>query len=1029
VNPIILNPDPLAILKESNRINDPTRQPRVKDAFTIVDGSRTKASAWGSDADFSNSIKTNFDYTADNFNEAKLRAAREGRPLVVVSGANNADTKQLVENTIPGAKNGPQSAIYVFADVAKLDPNSELGRKMSASKGDTSRPYTAIFAPKADASGNPQLEDHIANTWGARAEVGTVIQQQLGSAQTIMDSRKGSFKVADGSKGASTGDGTRGFKVDTTPGDAPPKPDQTTSDKSLEPKTKGDAGLEKRTLEDAAEGRLAPNIKKVIESFQKLNGSNFTQRETLYDTASKAAAELDPKDIALVKEKTERDLKEELGKGDTADKKTLETLGARQKVLDLMTTAPSWVNMNHGMSLLHYSQLDKGVEKIREGAKSSPESLNNPQFIEQLLKTPYEVSKLKEKLPEVKFDDYLKHKKAGTLDQFIAANKPEPKPEVKVEPTAPPEVKVEKAIKAPEQLKYDGAQFEKSLEDAFNSGRMVVVKVGAPDCQGCKDMTEKAWPDKRVADQLKENAVFTDVNAEIRDDIQDQYKPKQWPAVLVLEPYKDEAGKIQGRLVQKFEPANAEEQSANSLNKFLSDNLRKPNPVDVVKPVAPPVKAPEVLPAEAKPAVKPTDVQPAEVKPVEVQKPEAQPEVKEKPKPLEMTKEEQTAFLNLQTAQKKILAPLAALQPNADPKTIDAAFATAIASAKEVRPEDVKLATQALERHKAEVLAGQHNPADDPKVLLAKIETDSRLVTKIDQTEAYLNVSRGAVKLKLNPETPESGIADIRKGLDLRKEIAQSTSVIGKIHSTGISADKLKSWFPEVPELPAQPNDQPVAPPDQPVAPKDQPAAPTDQPAAPNALDPANVKAAADRLYDQHALNLQSVMNIPANASKAEVQTAYKTAIENSQKVNPADVQLMVASLDAQRAEIIARAKGGPLSAADQADLNSVELDRTNYSRIGLADGILHVSLGVREMTMDPTNPEEGIESVRKGLALRKELLSDPSVTDKLRSVGFSDRQIGQYFPGLTLERVEKPGTQPGPQPKPDPSQVRPSRR
>jgi thiol-disulfide isomerase/thioredoxin len=975
VNPIILNPDPLAILKESNKINDPTKLPRVKDAFTIIDGNRTKGSAWASDADFNASIKKNFDFTADNFEAAKLRAVKEGKPLVVVAGnRDSADSKQLIDGVVPNAKNGRNSAIYVFADVNKLDPNSELGRRMSASRGDTSRPYTAIFSPKADGAGNPQLEDHIANTWGARSEVGSIIQEQLGHAQTVMDARKGTFTVAqtDG-KGLQPGG---------------------TTDRSVEPKKSPEVlEQEKRKLEDDAEARLAPDIKTVIDSFKQLKGANFTQREGLYDAASKAAAAIDPKDIALVKDKTDRDMKAEVGKGDGADKKTLQTLKARQQVLDLMTTAPSWINMNRGMSLMHSSQLDQGIAKIREGAKSNPEQLNNPQFIEQLLKTPYEVSKLKEKLPEVKFDEYLKHKKDGTLDKFAAENKP--KVEAKVEPTVEPKVdappKTEKVIRQPEHLKYDGAEFQKGLEDAFNSGRRVVAKIGTPSCSGCVKMTKESWPNEQVKSNLEKNAIFADVNADKQTDIVEKYDVQGWPAVLVLEPYKDDSGKIQGRLVAKYDPSTEEEQKAPALNKFLTDNLVAPKPVDV--PVTPPAKA-EIKPAEVKPEVKPSDAKPAEVKP-EAKLPDVKPvEVKPDVNKIGddgLTAAERDAFVRLNVAQNKILAPLRALKPDSDAATMDAAFTSALSGTKDVTQADIKLAQQALARNKAKILAGDVPKDQDAQKLLATNEADSKMIEKIDTTEAYLNVSRGAVRLRFNPAS-EEGKADIRKGLDMRKELAQSPAAISKIKGTGIATETLNKWFPEV----TIPEDKPVA------------------------IEPPSAearKAAEDRLYDQHASNLQPIMNLPENATMKDVKAAYEAAIANSRKVNPTDIQTVVTALETDKNDILIRSNGKPTE-EDLKVIGSIEQDQMNYSRIAIADGILQVGLGIREMTADPKNPETGIADVRKGLEMRKELLNDPTIAQKLKRAGFSDAQLGQWFPGL---KIDSPTPQPQPQPQPSP--------
>lgn len=1022
MNPRVLNPDPLSILKEANKIYDPSKTPGMRDGFTIIDGNRAKGAGWASDAAYNDSISKNFDYTANDFTAAKNRAAREGLPLVVVVGnKNSADTKQLVDGVIPGAKGGANKAIYVYAEMSKLDPSSELGREVSAARGDANHPYTAIFAPKAGADGSPQLEHHIANTWGSRAEIASIIQTQVGSAQTTMESRKGTFKVPDAPTGEKPlADGSRG----AGPSDATPRP---------EAKREATEQEKLQKLEADAEARLGPDARTIIDSFKKLKGANYSDRETLYKQAEEAAARVNPQDVALVKQKTAREFEAETAKGDAADSKKLETLQARQQVLDLMANAPSWTKISHGVSQLRYSQLDKGIANITDGGKLNPAYMNNPQFIEELLKTPYDVSKLKEKLPEVKFDEYLQHKKAGTIDQFVAAQKAaEVKPESTIKPEATPVVKPEArpevptppakpetALVQPEKLKYDGADYEKSLEDAYKSGRMVVAKVGSPDCTGCVDMTKNAWPDKRVEQALHDKAVFTDINGENRMDLVESLPADSWPTVLVIEPYKDEAtGKILGRVASKIVPHSAEARSADSLNKFLTDNLRAPIPQVVAKPEAKPTVTPgtkpEVTP-EVTPAAKP-GVTP-EAKPVVTPEVPPTPEPEVKPESLPETKPDAAAleaadkatFERLTANHRKILEPLRALNPQSDAATIETAFNSAIKSAQEVKPQDIQRANQVLEERKqtikASIIGGEPDEATSAE--LKKIEADQNMIRRIDQFEAYLNISKGAVKLKMNPDQPEAGKADIAAGLKMRPELANDAAAHAKLRGTGFDDATLKSWFPE---LPFSSDAKPEA------------------PGAPPAKDPAKV---FERLNDQYARNLQPFADLPEQPTEEQMNAAYIKAIDAAKQVDPADVQLALTALSARRDAILAAAKGGQLSEAQQVELQQIGQDGSNYMRIGQADGLLYVSMGARKMSAqgaDQAYIQEGIDDVHRGLALRPELRTDPAVAQKLASTGFDRQKLAAWFPELGQEQLPKPqpGPEPGPQPGPQPG--RPNR-
>jgi len=1006
VNPRVLNPDPLSILKEANKIYDPSKKPGMSDGFTIIDGDRAKGVGWTSDAAYNDSIKKNFDFTSGDMEAAKAKAARDGVPLVVVVGnKNSVDTKQLVDGVIPGAKGGAQKAVYVYAEMSQLDPNSELGREVAASRGDANHPYTAIFAPKAGADGKPQLENHIANTWGSRAEIGTIIQQQLGHAQTTMDSRKGSYNVPDADKDSKP-DGSRGITPDAAPRG---------SDAAVKPEANEQERL--RSKESEAEARVAPHAKTIIDSFKQLKGATYSQREGLYAQAEDAASKLDPKDVALVKQKTSRELETEVAKGAGADQQKVDTLKARQSVLDLMANAPAWTKMNHGISQMHFSQLDQGVAKIKEGAKDNPAYLNSPQFIEQLMRTPYELDQLKEKLPEVKFDDYLKAKKDGTIDQFVAANKPpevkpEEKPEVQPEnkpettpesktettpPATPSETKPELTLVQPEKLKYDGSEYEKALEDAFKSGRRLVGKVGSPDCTGCVDMTAKAWPDDRVQKSLKDKAVFTDINGEQRMDLVDELQANSWPTVVVVEPYQDESGKIKGRVVGKLEPHTAEERGAEKLNGFLNENLTEPKK-QLAKPAATetphavqPETKPQVPQAEIKPESKPEGPQ-TEVKPEVTPQPDVRPDVKPEAKPEDSQGQaDQATFERLTENHRKILEPLKSLNETSDAAAIEAAFSSAIENAKQVRPEDITRANQLLEAKKQSIIGSitGGEPDDATKTELAKVESNLKMVKRIDQSEAYLNISRGAVRLKMTPDSPEAGKADIKAGLTMHPELANDTAVLSKLKSTGITDAQLKAWFPELPLQGDKPQEVPGT---------------------------QEVQQAFDRLREQHARNLQPFADLPEQPTEEQVMDAYAKAIESASKVNPVDVQTALSSLETRRQVIVSttNANGGQITPEAQAELTQINQDAANYSKIGQADGLLYVSMGVRKMTANQQNPEAGIADIHKGLELRPALCKEPSIMAKLASTGFDSAKLNAWFPELS--QTQAPGPQPGPQ-------------
>lgn len=386
--------------------------------------------------------------------DAFAQAAREGKPLVVMFGSEGTqDTKQLIEGTMPGAKNR-KDAVYMFVDRSKLDPNSELGRFAASNIGNTNWAYTGIFALKPGANGQPSLDNMVANTWGARGDIPNVIADQLQYAQRRMDAQKGRFNIPqdvpapqkDGKvpPPPQPADGT------PQPGDAKPqqKPGEKTpfSDNTAKP---ADTQTDQAKLEKAAEDRLNPVMNEIFDSFGKLpsmSRDSYKEREAIYQKAIAAADKIDPADVKTAQAKNQRELQAETGKLKDGDPKNAETqnrinaLKERQAQLALMNSAKGWTRMNHGLNLMHYSQFNEGAKEIQEGAKHNPELMNNPKFVEQLKKTPYSASKLQQAFPDVKFEGASADKPVDkqavdkqAVDKQAVAKQPVEKPETKID--------------------------------------------------------------------------------------------------------------------------------------------------------------------------------------------------------------------------------------------------------------------------------------------------------------------------------------------------------------------------------------------------------------------------------------------------------------------------------------------------------------------------------------------------------------------------------------------------------------------
>ncbi len=85
--------------------------------------------------------------------------------------------------------------------------------------------------------------------------------------------------------------------------------------------------------------------------------------------------------------------------------------------------------------------------------------------------------------------------------------------------------------------------------------------------------------------------------------------------------------------------------------------------------------------------------------------------------------------------------------------------------------------------------------------MLDQIGRDSTQIERLGQAESLLHLSRGTRRLtsaNTNKTSPDAGVADIKRGLELNPELAKDPGIMKKLEGTGYSADQLTTWFPQL---------------------------------------------------------------------------------------------------------------------------------------------------------------------------------------------------------------------------------------
>lgn len=464
MNPNLYNPDSRRDIPAVRRINDST--PRISDNVQIVDHGKA-ANDWKDSGAYNKDVDGQFKYTDKNWQAGFNEAARTGKPVVVVFGSEKTShTKSLIDGPTKGSRDGGNDAVYIFVDKNRVDKSTELGQYAEKNVGnDPDMAYTGIFALTPDQDGQPHLGKLVANTWGARGEISSVIKDQLQYAQRRMDENKGKFKVPDAVEPETK-------KED---GDAPEekpevkdKPEQNDKPKSPELTALEHLNQQREDIFGSIVAGRNENVgadsdyREAVERMLKFKigegehvGLTKDQRQQLFDKAVETADQVDPKETAMVKQFLDRELEEEKKKGDGADKSKVDNLTNYRATIDHMDIADGITRFERGLFHLNEGDLEDGVKDIKDAFERHPELAKQPSYIDRMAKTIYAGDELDKAFPDLKLKERQQEleKEKGETPEKTPEKEPEKEPEKQPEkePEKTPEKEPEKVeVKEPE---------------------------------------------------------------------------------------------------------------------------------------------------------------------------------------------------------------------------------------------------------------------------------------------------------------------------------------------------------------------------------------------------------------------------------------------------------------------------------------------------------------------------------------------------------------------------------------------------
>jgi hypothetical protein len=150
---------------------------------------------------YDQTIKNNFDYTDKQYDEALLRAAREGKSVVVVFGSEKLNgTQKVVDKSLENAKGlRKDDSIFLYVDIDKVDKNSAIGKYVDRNVRGKGQPLTMTINMEPDANGwpTPTQPTERQAIWGNQQGMGDTVKKEGHDIHLKMDRIKDQFKIGD----------------------------------------------------------------------------------------------------------------------------------------------------------------------------------------------------------------------------------------------------------------------------------------------------------------------------------------------------------------------------------------------------------------------------------------------------------------------------------------------------------------------------------------------------------------------------------------------------------------------------------------------------------------------------------------------------------------------------------------------------------------------------------------------------------------------------------------------------------------
>jgi thiol-disulfide isomerase/thioredoxin len=197
---------------------------------------------------------------------------------------------------------------------------------------------------------------------------------------------------------------------------------------------------------------------------------------------------------------------------------------------------------------------DTANDTNAHGHKMSPERLAQLKAAKQMTD---ELVKLERQDPQ----------KAKTKPSTTTEVKPNQNPPEQNKPVEKPDAN-DRPNKTPEKLEFSEGEIQQAIQAAKDSGRQLVIRVGAPWCPHCRNM-DSSWNAKSTHELLNQKAIYVDVNADRAPNLVRNLGVGPIPATLVAHPDAASAGGI------KVDQRTVGEISHQQLLNFLRNNLQQ----------------------------------------------------------------------------------------------------------------------------------------------------------------------------------------------------------------------------------------------------------------------------------------------------------------------------------------------------------------------------------------------------------------------------------------------------------------------